>query len=474
MVSWPEIINLAKNGKRVVADSRKVKKGDIFVAIPGVRIDGSVFALEALEKGASYIVSKNKKVLKRVGNKGIYHPNPSLALGELAKAYYFPRGQKLRLIGITGTNGKTTVCFFLEHLLKKAGFKVGIIGTVLVRWPGQEQKSFMTTPDCLTLYQLLAEMEKSGVEIVCMEVSSHALSQDRIAGLEFEIGVFTNLTQDHLDYHNDMQDYFKAKSKLFQQYAKKAVLYGDCKWGKEILTQFSGEKLSYGFHHSNDFKVLDYKLFPEKIEATFQLRDKNIALELPFIGKYNLLNVLAAMGVGEFLGILKENIYAFESCPSPPGRMELVNNEQGLGVIIDYAHTPDALENVCKSLKELPINKLVVVFGCGGDRDKIKRPLMAKAVSRWADFAIVTTDNPRCEAPEEIIKDIIKGFSSEFKYLVEMDRKIAISKGLNMLGQQDILLIAGKGHEDYQEICGVKYPFSDKEVVFKILEENNN
>ncbi|MDQ7033020.1 MAG: UDP-N-acetylmuramoyl-L-alanyl-D-glutamate--2,6-diaminopimelate ligase [Desulfonauticus sp.] len=470
MSKFKTLLNLARLGTRVVADSRQVQKGDIFVALPGTKVHGDNFIRQATNRGASYIVSENRELVKTLGARGCFHPNPRLALGELAKNFYFPEGQHIKLVGITGTNGKTTVCFLLEQLLKKAGFKVGLIGTIYIKWMEQKIDATMTTPDCLTLYHLLAQMQKKGVEVVVMEVSSHALDQDRIADLQFEVGIFTNLTQDHLDYHKNMEHYFLAKQKLFTHYSKSAIINGDCAWGKQLISSLRNKPIiTYGFENKNQLQIIQYKLTLKGFRANILVDGEELEICSNLPGRYNLLNLLASIGGGKSLGLTKADFKLLEQCAPPPGRMELVPNKQGLSIIIDYAHTPDALANVCQALAELKQGKLVVVFGCGGNRDKQKRPLMAREVAKYADLAIVTTDNPRFEEPESIIADILPGFPPGFNYNVVVDRKKAILQALQLIKKGDVLLIAGKGHENYQEIQGKKIFFSDKKIVEEAL-----
>ncbi len=310
------------------------------------------------------------------------------------------------------------------------------------------------------------------MDYACIEVSSHALDQDRVAGLEFEAGIFTNLTQDHLDYHKSMEEYFLAKKKMFTLYSNRAIVNGDSEWGKKIIDDLKNkDSITYGFKNYNDIKVLDYIANLKGIEGTVKLKDRIEKVFLPLLGKYNLYNLLACMGLIVCLQLSVDWSEVLKSFPGVPGRVEKIVNKKNLNIVVDYAHTPDALENVCKTLRELTDKKLVVVFGCGGNRDKSKRPLMAKAVSKFADMAIVTSDNPRFEEPEKIIEDILPGFSENYSYEVEIDRKKAIKRAIELLTPEDLLLIAGKGHEDYQEIKGIRYPFADKKVVQEILNE---
>ncbi len=472
---------MARTGTPVRSHSGKVKRGDIFVALPGTKVDGAEYIPQALERGAAYIVTRNVPSGLDLQEKIIIHPHPAQALGELARAHFGTEALRAKIIGITGTNGKTTTTYLLEYLLAKNGFKVGVIGTVSYRWAGKEYKADMTTPDCLRLHHLLAQMDKDGVDFVCMEVSSHALDQDRVAGIDFDYAVFTNLTQDHLDYHQTLEDYFQAKAKLFDSknsQQPQAVINGDDIFGKR-LKKIALNPLCYGLVEDNDLvatSVLDSR---QGLRLECQFNNKQWSISSSLVGQFNAFNLLAALGVGLKLGLGEEELKALEDFQGVPGRLQRIHNKKGFNIFVDYAHTPDALENVCKTLKSIDFDRLIVLFGCGGNRDKAKRPLMGEAVARYADLAVITSDNPRDEDPELIIRDILPGIAKakgRVEIEIEPDRKKAIKLAISRLKKGDadaanaVLLIAGKGHEDYQEIKGKKFPFHDVRVVEEIID----
>jgi UDP-N-acetylmuramoyl-L-alanyl-D-glutamate--2,6-diaminopimelate ligase len=391
-------------------------------------------------------------------------------LGALAAAQYKTDQKKPFLVGITGTNGKTTVSYLVEHLLRSAGKDCGVLGTINYRWKGKERHADLTTPGCLDLHAMLAEMAEDGVEAVCMEVSSHALDQQRTAGLAFDLAVFTNLTQDHLDYHQDMETYFQVKSRLFTTASRASVLNFDDAYGLR-LAGLSTPGRGYSLNK------VDVPGWP-CLQGSIQRMDRSgqvLSLHEPklgqwslrsgLVGRHNASNLLAAQAVGLELGLGPQDFRALESCTGPPGRLERISNKLGLYVFVDYAHTPDALDNVLVALKELDFRRLIVVFGCGGDRDPGKRPLMGQAVARHADLAVLTSDNPRHEDPEQIMHEVMPGLQDCPQVMCNPDRRQAIHMGLEATGPLDALVIAGKGHECTQQIGDQKLPFSDAQVV---------
>ncbi|MBI9080161.1 MAG: UDP-N-acetylmuramoyl-L-alanyl-D-glutamate--2,6-diaminopimelate ligase, partial [Pseudodesulfovibrio sp.] len=472
----------------VHTDSRMVQPGDCFVAMPGTAVRGLDFIPGALDNGAKYVVAPEsaRDLVAPVAEKRalvIYHANPAIALGELARAHFEVTDHDLKLVGITGTNGKTTTSYIIEHLLASAGIKVGVLGTVNYRWPGFEMAAPLTTPDCWMIHELLYNMKKADVDVAIMEVSSHALDQYRVAGLDFDAGVLTNVTQDHLDYHGDMETYYKAKSMLFKDYPRprkaNIVNYND-PYGRRILTDCE-DGIGYGIgdtsivrHEVGDKPMVQGRILSMtgqgmEIETTF--KGKNWVIHSPLIGAFNAMNLLAAQAVGLQMGLNCKDMRNLKNFPGVPGRLERVVNDCNLDIFVDYAHTPDALENVQHTLKELDFKRLITVFGCGGDRDRAKRPLMAKAVARYADVAVLTSDNPRSEGPEDIMNDARPGLAKAHEILEHPDRQTAITMAVNEMQPGDVLLIAGKGHEDYQQINGETIHFSDKEAVVKAIEE---
>jgi UDP-N-acetylmuramoyl-L-alanyl-D-glutamate--2,6-diaminopimelate ligase len=488
VMEFETLLKKAKQGLVVHTDSRMIQPGDCFVAMPGTAVRGLDFIPGALDNGAKYVVAPEsaRDLVAPVAEKRamvIYHANPAIALGELARAHFQVTDHDLKLIGITGTNGKTTTSYIIEHLLASAGIKVGVLGTVNYRWPGFEMAAPLTTPDCWMIHELLYNMKKADVDVAIMEVSSHALDQYRVAGLDFDAGVLTNVTQDHLDYHGDMETYYKAKSMLFKDYPRprkaNIVNYND-PYGRRILTDCE-DGIGYGIgdtsivrHEVGDKPMVQGRILSMtgqgmEIETTF--KGKSWVIHSPLIGAFNAMNLLAAQAVGLQMGLNCKDMRNLKDFPGVPGRLERVVNDSNLDIFVDYAHTPDALENVQHTLKELDFKRLITVFGCGGDRDRAKRPLMAKAVARYADVAVLTSDNPRSEGPEDIMNDARPGLAKAHEILEHPDRQTAITMAVNEMQPGDVLLIAGKGHEDYQQINGETIHFSDKEAVVKAIEE---
>jgi len=488
VMEFSTLLKKAEKGMVVRTDSRKVQPGDCFVAMPGTAVRGIDFIPSALDNGAQYVVapeSARDLVAPVVESRAVavYHENPAVALGELARAYFQLTDRDLKLVGITGTNGKTTTTYIIEHLLASAGLKVGVLGTVNYRWPGFEMAAPLTTPDCWMIHELLFNMKKADVDVAIMEVSSHALDQYRVAGLDFDAGVLTNVTQDHLDYHGDMENYFRAKAKLFTEYPreKKAnILNYNDPYGRRILTD-SEEGIGYGIgdtgivtHEVGDKPMVQGRILSlsgKGMEIETSYKGKSWVVKSPLIGAFNAMNLLAAQAVGLQLGLNCKDMRKLESFPGVPGRLERVMNDRGLDIFVDYAHTPDALENVQHTLKELDFKRLITVFGCGGDRDRTKRPLMAQAVARYADVAVLTSDNPRSEQPLMIMDDVRPGLAKAAKVLEHPDRQTAITMAVREMQPGDALLIAGKGHEDYQILGDETIHFSDNEAALKAIKE---
>jgi len=478
-MKWDELIKEVGQGRPVKIHSNQVQPGDVFLPLPGTRVKGVEFIGHALERGAKYIVTDNiLNTTKGLEDKFVIHPDPREALGELARTFYKTDAYKYRLIGITGTNGKTTVAYLLENLLQALGYSVGVIGTVSYRWPGFQQEAKLTTPDCLTLHKMLAEMGECKVDVICMEVSSHALSQKRVAGLSFDWVIFTNLSQEHLDYHQDMESYFKAKSRLFSSPLTRpgsAVVNLDDPYGQRLLTDLnSGFGFGLDCHQQKTWPCLQGTIRSSSklgLKLAMTYNGQTWQLETGLIGEHNALNLLATQAIGLKMGINPADFSYLSSFDGVPGRLERVVNKKGYTVFIDYAHTPEALKSVLSALIKLKSNKLVVVFGCGGDRDRDKRPLMGQSVASYADIAILTSDNPRHEDPVQIMQEVLPGLQGgALEVMQEVDRYKAIEMALEVISKEDILLIAGKGHETYQEIRGERKPFSDSRVVQSFLE----
>lgn len=455
----------------IVYDSRRAVPGTLFVALCGERADGAAYIEDAIERGAAAVLSQTPCA------SGGHFPciqvaDARLALAKLAGSFYGHPAARLCTIGITGTNGKTTVSFMLREIFKAAGRRPGLLGTVRYEIGDRVLPASRTTPEAPDLQFMFAQMERAGCDSAVMEVSSHALAQHRVEGILYDAAVFTNLTQDHLDYHGTLEEYFNVKARLFNQVNRFAVINGDDPWGKRLLSErkFLARLVSYGFEEGANVRGLNPVTDTKGSRMHVQSPWGEAEIKLSLIGRFNLYNALAAFATAAALGIPVEIIVrALAEMQCVPGRLEAVENKKGKRVYVDYAHTDDALLNVLGTLREITQGRLVVVFGCGGNRDKGKRPLMGKVAARLADYSIITNDNPRNEIPEKIAADIAGGFDSDRKYEIILDRKAAIARGLELIGKKDVLLVAGKGHENYQEFDGAIFPFDDREAVREAL-----
>lgn len=464
--------------ENIAYDSRRVQRNGLFVALRGEKSDGHAFVDQAIEKGATVIVAeRNPAVAGKATMVLVEKTRPALA--DLAATFYSHPARKLRMAAVTGTNGKTTTTFLIKHICENAAVRCGLIGTVRYEIAERILPATRTTPESLDLQELLAQMVNAGCRAAVMEVSSHALAQDRTRGLEWNVAVFTNLTQDHLDFHGTMENYFESKSKLFTGLAgqeKKnktiAVINIDDSYGRQLLDRIDKRVavVTYGVGVRADFRASNYRM--EFAGTSYQLdaRGKSYLVRVPLIGRFNVANSMAALAAANSLGIgLREAVLSLGKSPQVPGRLELVPAKRQFQVFVDYAHTPDALLNVLKTLRELNPGRLIVVFGCGGDRDKQKRPLMAGVVDGNADFAIITSDNPRKEDPEAIIAEVESGFRSH-NYEKIADRTRAIARAIELARPRDIVVIAGKGHESYQEFADHTVPFDDVQVARRAIE----
>ena len=454
----------------IAYDSRRVTPGALFVALPGNQVDGSEYVEEAARRGAVAILSQNPCAL---GGRFpfVQVANARFALAQIAGTFYNHPAARLCTLGITGTNGKTTVSFMLREIFKAAGRSPGLLGTVRYEIGERVLPAARTTPEAPDVQSMLAQMDRSGCDSVIMEVSSHALDQYRVAGIGFNVGIFTNLTQDHLDYHGTLEEYFSVKARLFRQVQDSAVINVDDPCGKRLLAEnrFSANAVSYGFSEGASVRGLNAESgeYGSRMRVESPWGGADISLQL--IGRFNLYNALAAFAAAASIGIPLETIRdALAGMENVPGRMESVGTKNRR-VYVDYAHTDDALRNVLTALREITPGRLVVVFGCGGNRDTGKRRLMGEVASQLADYSIVTNDNPRNEIPEKIAADIAAGFDSERKYEIILDRRAAIERGVKLIGKKDVLLVAGKGHETAQEIGGAIFPFDDCETVREAL-----
>jgi UDP-N-acetylmuramoyl-L-alanyl-D-glutamate--2,6-diaminopimelate ligase len=403
------------------------------------------------------------------------------ACAQIAAAFYGYPGQKLKMVGVTGTNGKTTTTHLIEYFLTHANLPTALIGTLYTRWPGFEETAVNTTPFAVDLQQQLAKAMNAGCETGVMEVSSHALHQGRVLNCAFEVGVFTNLTQDHLDYHKDMEDYFAAKALLFSpNYLHgRAIINADDAYGKRIIASLSPEQVwSYSVNDSTaDFWMSDLNYQPNGVSGILHTPQENVDFSCPLVGQYNLENLLAAVGAVVHVGLdLQLVANAIPGFPGVPGRMERVqiHPQQDISVIVDYAHTPDSLENLLKAARPFIPGKMICVFGCGGDRDRTKRPKMGKIAAELADLAVVTSDNPRTENPEKILQDVLAGIPDIVQPMVVSDRATAIRTAILQAQPGDGVLLAGKGHEDYQILGTEKIHFDDREQAREALQQRIN
>ncbi len=456
-------------------DSRKVVEGALFVALPGEKADGTEFIDSAIDRGAAAIVSEKPGLTTRAA--AIEILNARHALADLSAAYFRQPSHKIKVVGVTGTNGKTTTTFLIKHILDTDFLRCGLIGTVRYVVGERELPATRTTPESADVHELLWQMRSAGCKSCAMEVSSHALALDRVRGVEFDAAVFTNLTQDHLDFHRTMDAYFETKASLFtglrDQKKKKgrAIINSDDRHGEKLADRLSRdmEVITFGVGRDAQFRAGDVKM--DFGGTTFQLMavGKNYLVRMPLIGMFNVYNSLAAIATAHALGVsVRKAVQSLAVAPAVPGRLQAIVAQKPFRVFVDYAHSDDALTNVLRTLRELNPARIIVVFGCGGNRDRAKRPKMAAAVDALADHAIVTSDNPRKEDPIAIIEDIKPGFRRLRPDCVP-DRKEAIYHAIAMAQPRDIILLAGKGHETYQEFADSTVPFDDAAIAASAL-----
>jgi len=471
--------NLDIDIKHIATHSKQVFPGSLFIAMKGIHNDGQVYIDEAVSRGAVAILAEKIPLNAQNGVTYIQVANPRKTAAKVAAVFYQYPAEKLTLIGITGTNGKTTISYLLASILEQAQKKPGIIGTIKYQYAGKTTPASLTTPDSLELQKLLREMLINKVTDVVMEVSSHALFYKRVEGCKFKLAIFTNLSRDHLDFHKDMEDYFNCKKELFTRYLAPegiAIINIDNPWGQKLLElivhKFSfNNLLTYGFSTQAQIRAKEASFSLNGIRATIQTPKGTFSLVSSLIGQPNLYNLLAATAAGFALGIPLPVIKSgLEKTKPIKGRLERFSG-RGIDVIIDYAHTPDALKQVLITLRPLCKGKLIVVFGCGGDRDRGKRPIMGEIASQLADMVIITNDNPRHESSRQIIQDIEMGIKKESPYCIIPNRRQAIAWAIKYAEKGDIVIVAGKGHEDYQIIGDKKYHLSDREEVIKSLSQ---
>lgn len=473
MKEYKELKDLidSRNIKGICFDSREVEEGFLFVAQKGTIVDGHEFIKKAIDKGAKYIVcEKIPEQVKDSNVKFFIVKDSSEALGYIASEFYDNPSRKLKVVGITGTNGKTTTVTLLHNLFMLLGFKTGLVSTIVNKINYKEIKSTHTTPDAIELNKLFSQMVDEGCEYVFMEVSSHSIVQHRISGVYFTGAIFSNITHDHLDFHKTFSEYIKAKKGLFDSLEKQAFALTnlDDQNGEVMLQNTKAKKYSYSLKTMADFHAL---ILENSFEGQL-LNIDNIEVWTKLIGRFNAYNILVIYSTAILLGLTKEEtLKGISQLNSAEGRFDCITTSKGTKAIIDYAHTPDALINVINTINEIRegFGKLITVVGCGGDRDKTKRPIMAKIAAENSDTIILTSDNPRTEDPDEILRQMQEGINiiTQKKTFTITNRHEAIKLACQLAEKDDIILIAGKGHEKYQEINGVRHHFDDKEEVLK-------
>jgi UDP-N-acetylmuramoyl-L-alanyl-D-glutamate--2,6-diaminopimelate ligase len=456
----------------VYTDSRKAVSGSAFIALKGVQVDGHQYINNALDLGAKIVIHEEKIDTSKEGITYVKVKDGADAAGKIAAHWYGDPSKKLKLVGVTGTNGKTTTATLLYEMFRKLGYKAGLLSTVANYVDGKEYHATHTTPDPISLNEMLKKMVDAGCEYAFIEVSSHAIHQKRISGLKFEGGIFTNITQDHLDYHKTMAEYLKAKKMFFDNLPATAFALTniDDKNGLVMLQNTEAKKYTYSVNTLADFKA---KIIEKHFDGTaIEINGKE--LQVQFVGVFNVYNLLAVYGATMLLGQSQEEALLILSTLKPvSGRFETIRSPQDFTAIVDYAHTPDALTNVLEAIHEVleGNGRVITVVGCGGNRDKTKRPIMAREAVRLSDQVILTSDNPRYEEPQAIINDMADGLNSEQmkKTLLIVEREQAIKTACMLAKTGDVILIAGKGHEDYQDVKGVKHHFDDREIVRNIF-----
>jgi UDP-N-acetylmuramoyl-L-alanyl-D-glutamate--2,6-diaminopimelate ligase len=472
-------------------NSRHCEQDDLFVAIPGIRTDGHQFIGDALARGARFIVHE-RDFVPPAGVTAIRVRDSRQVLGRLGGNFFGHPSASLCLIAVVGTNGKTTITYLLEAILRAAGHSVGVMGTVDYRYGETHVPAPNTTPESFEMQRILREMADHGVTHVVSEVSSHAIDLHRVDDCEFDLGIFTNLTQDHLDYHKTMENYFQVKRRFFTEvlsgggknHPRRMIVNGDDPWGRQIIREVAGGRLTYGLDNPCDVTAAPFCLSLGGIEAKIRLEAVQFDIASPLMGRFNLYNILAAIAAASTIEIPPEAIQkGIAGLTQVPGRLEKVSAAGQPAVFVDYAHTDDALRRVLENLSAFRAGRIITVFGCGGERDRGKRPLMGEAATSYSNLVIVTSDNPRTEDPLDIIREIETGIRApkfvdiaEFKrhpgqrgYLILPDRREAIAAAVGFADTADIVLIAGKGHEDYQIIGSRKFPFDDRVIAREAL-----
>ncbi|MEC0242990.1 UDP-N-acetylmuramoyl-L-alanyl-D-glutamate--2,6-diaminopimelate ligase [Paenibacillus dokdonensis] len=466
-------------------DSRKVAPGDLFICLPGHTVDGHDYAEQAAEQGAAALVVEHQL---DIDLPQVIVKDSRYAMAVIADAFFGSPSSHIKMIGVTGTNGKTTTTYLIEKMMNDHGVNTGLIGTIQMRYGGRTFPMSGTTPEALELQRSLDDMSANGVKCCVMEVSSHALEQGRVKGTDFRTAIFTNLTQDHLDYHKTMEDYREAKGLFFSRLGNKfmhqknqrkyAVLNADDEASQYFAKVTAAEVITYGLDEKADVRASEISITAQGTHFHVDTFQGSCDIQLRMVGKFNVYNALAAITAGLLEGLELDSIKrSLESVPGVDGRVESVDEGQPFAVIVDYAHTPDGLENVLKTVNEFAKGRVITVFGCGGDRDRTKRPIMGKIAAKYSDVVMVTSDNPRTEDPDLILKDIEAGLHEDSvpsdKYQLIVDRRKAIQKAIEMASPDDVVLIAGKGHETYQDIMHVKHDFDDRVVAKEAIRGMN-
>ncbi len=467
--------DLTANIETLTIDSRKAFENSLFVCIKGLTVDGHSFIPKAYAQGCRCFLCEEKTENVPDDAAVILVENSRKALAQIAAQFYGRPSEKFNLIGVTGTNGKTSSTYFMEEILKAVGHKTAVIGTVEIRIGDEKLDLHLatsTTPDTIELNQIFAYMAEKGVDDVIMEVSSHSLALNKVDGVDFDLGIFTNLTQDHLDFHKTMENYCLAKARLFKM-CKKGVVNADDEWSGKITENADCEIKTFGIKNDCDLKAENIQYYPDKVTFTVDIKGSKTDFVLNVPGRFSVYNALGVIAAAVSLGIETADIQkGISNIKGVPGRIQSIPNDKGINVIVDYAHTPDGVENILTAVREFTKNRVIAVFGCGGDRDKTKRPIMGEIAARLADYCIITSDNPRSEDPQQILKDIEVGVKPVTdKYEMTADRRDGIFRAVMQAEKGDTVVIAGKGHEDYEIFKDRTIHFDDTEVAKEALEE---
>lgn len=456
-------------------DSRKAGEGVLFVAIVGMTVDGHKFIPSAYEKGTIAVITEHE-IENIPDDMTVYQVESARdALAVMAANFYNSPCKELNMIGVTGTNGKTSTTYFIESVLNYINRKTAVIGTVEIRIGGKKREiefATSTTPDTIELNQMLRIMADEKCNDVIMEVSSHSLELKKVKDIDFKVGIFTNLTQDHLDFHKTMENYCAAKAKLFTM-CEYGVVNADDEWADKIMETATCKMLTYSIEKQSDLQAKDIEYLMDRVHFTVNIKGEDVRFELMVPGRFSVYNALAAIGAMVSMGVDTADIKAgINNIKGVPGRIQNIPNDKGFNVIVDYAHTPDGLENIINAVREFTKGRIITVFGCGGDRDRTKRPIMGRIVAELSDIPVITSDNPRSEEPEAILKEVEAGVKPvTCKYEMIVDRKAAIKKAVEIAEKGDSIIIAGKGHENYQILKDKTIHFDDAEVAAEILGE---